>query len=263
MKILIIILLTAFSFQNLVSQKVKDEKNLVKIQLLSELQDAIPGSKFNIALYMKMRKGWHTYWRNAGDSGLPTEIEWDLPEGVKVGEIQWPVPKKINFDDLANYGYEDEVMLIVPIELSNDLQVGKELNIKAKVSWLVCKEVCISQDGEASTKIITSEYDVANSKELINEWIKKLPKKYEGDLKATRDGDKVRLAYNIPQSNYVFFPYEGGIFSNGAKQTHLSGDNWTYIDILLDNYRIEEPKRLYGLLVSGEESYQINVKIQE
>lgn len=261
MKLLFILLLTSIGGINLYSQA-QQEKDLVRIKLISEFTVVEPGQSFNIALHMKMKKGWHTYWRNAGDSGLPTEIEWDLPEGLTAGEIQWPVPHKIAFDDLANYGYEDEVLLIIPFNVSKDVKLDQELEIKAKVSWLVCKEICISEGGKSSINISTGSMKKGyqHDAEIMEVWMPQYPKKWEGKISAKRNGDKIYITVHDGGS-YQFFPYEGGIFNNGAEQKILPGDNWNQIEVLLDNFRIEEPKRMYGLLVGKDSAYEINVEI--
>ena len=70
---------------------------------------------------MKMDAGWHTYWKNPGDSGIATTIKWDLPPGVTAGEIQWPLPEKLPPAEVTTYGYENEVMLLVPLTLATNL----------------------------------------------------------------------------------------------------------------------------------------------
>ncbi len=91
---------------------------------------------------LKMDAGWHTYWRNPGESGIATTIKWDLPRGVTAGEILWPVPEKLPPAEVTTYGYEHEVMLLVPLKLAKNLAPGP-LVIKADVSWLECMEQCI------------------------------------------------------------------------------------------------------------------------
>ncbi|MDO5623858.1 MAG: protein-disulfide reductase DsbD family protein [Pseudomonadota bacterium] len=99
---------------------------------------------------------WHTYWKNPGDSGLPTELQWTLPPGVMVGDIAWPVPKKIPIGHLANYGYEGTVLLPVPLIVTPAYQPGPladAMDIKLKATWLVCRQECIPQEGEFALKL--------------------------------------------------------------------------------------------------------------
>jgi thiol:disulfide interchange protein DsbD len=101
-----------------------------------------------------MEPGWHTYWKNPGAAGMATEIKWQLPPGISAGEIQWPLPKKLPPAEVTTYGYEDEVMLVVPLTIETNFPAS-QIDLKANVSWLECKEVCIpaNQDVEAKLNI--------------------------------------------------------------------------------------------------------------
>src|SRR5512144_784274 len=90
------------------------------VRLLADVQAIQPGSRFTVGILMTMDAGWHTYWKNAGEAGLPTSIEWKLPGGITAGGIQWPLPEKhIEPGDILTYGYADENMLLVPMEASS------------------------------------------------------------------------------------------------------------------------------------------------
>jgi len=104
-------------------------------QLLLSADTAKPGDTILAGVDLKMDVGWHTYWKNPGDSGIATTIKWDLPPGVTAGEIQWPLPKKLPPAEVTTYGYKDEVMLIVPLTLASNLSAGP-IDLKANVSWL-------------------------------------------------------------------------------------------------------------------------------
>ena len=108
---------------------------------------ARPGDTVLAGVQLKMESGWHTYWKNPGAAGQATEIQWHLPPGVTAGEIQWPLPKKIPPADVVTFGYEDEVVLLVPLQLDKNLPAGP-LNLAAKISWLECKEQCIPASAE-------------------------------------------------------------------------------------------------------------------
>jgi thiol:disulfide interchange protein DsbD len=118
----------------------------VEARLVAERVSAQPGKPFTVGLQLRMAPHWHTYWKNPGDSGLPTKIQWVLPEGWKAGEIQWPYPKPLPIGPLVNYGYEDEVVLLT--ELTPPANASRPASIKARAEWLVCKDVCIPEKGE-------------------------------------------------------------------------------------------------------------------
>ena len=112
-------------------------------------QGLVPGQPVWVGLKITHQPHWHSYWKNPGDSGLPTQLEWTLPAGVSVGETAWPAPKSIAIGTLTNYGYEDTVLLPVPLTIGAAFQAGLhgDMEIKLNASWLVCRQECIPQDG--------------------------------------------------------------------------------------------------------------------
>ena len=115
-----------------------------------------PGKPVWVGLQLAHQPEWHTYWKNSGDSGLPTQLQWTLPPGVMAGDIAWPVPKKIPIGTLANYGYEGTVLLPVPLTVTPDFKpslLGGDMEVKLKASWLVCKKECIPEEGEFALKM--------------------------------------------------------------------------------------------------------------
>ena len=106
---------------------------------------ARPGETVWVGVHLKMEPGWHTYWKNPGEAGMATKIVWHLPQGVTAGDIQWPLPEKLPPAEVTTYGYENEVMLLVPLKLAGDVKPGP-LALSAKVSWLECKEQCLPGD---------------------------------------------------------------------------------------------------------------------
>jgi thiol:disulfide interchange protein DsbD len=119
----------------------------VEAELIAEKSAARPGKPVTVGLKLRMEPHWHTYWKNPGDSGLPTKIEWVLPAGWKAGPIQWPYPHPLPVGPLLNYGYEDEVVLLSELTPPADAAPGNA-PIKARAEWLVCKDICIPEKGE-------------------------------------------------------------------------------------------------------------------
>ena len=136
-------------------------------------QGAGPGQPVWVGLKITHQPHWHTYWKNPGDSGLPTTLEWTLPAGVTAGETAWPAPKSISIGTLTNYGYEDTVVLPVPLTVSPAFQAGLtgDMEIKLNASWLVCRQECIPQDGSfvlhvpvrGSVAINSADFDAARA----------------------------------------------------------------------------------------------------
>lgn len=136
----------------------------LKAELVSDHQDVRPGQRFKLALHFIPDEHWHTYWQNPGDSGLATSIDWTLPDGVEAGAIQWPAPMAISVPPLVNYGFEGPTILVSELSIPVDFK-GSQLQIKAKVDWLVCKEICIPADASfelnlpvTQTAVLATDY---------------------------------------------------------------------------------------------------------
>ena len=129
----------------------------VHAELLAHAPQGIrPGQTIWLGLQLSHQPQWHTYWKNSGDSGMPTQLEWHLPSGWMAGDIAWPTPKRIPIGPLANYGYEGTVLLPVPVTVPGSFHpkpFDREIKLGLKASWLVCKLECIPQEGQFEIKL--------------------------------------------------------------------------------------------------------------
>jgi thiol:disulfide interchange protein len=120
--------------------------------------DKITPNTVWVGLQLAHQPQWHTYWKNSGDSGLPTQLTWTLPVGVLAGDIAWPAPQKIRIGSLVNYGYEGTVLLAVPLTITPAFKpslLNSNLDIQLKAQWLICKQECIPEEGEFALSIPT------------------------------------------------------------------------------------------------------------
>ncbi|MGH6877461.1 MAG: protein-disulfide reductase DsbD family protein [Rhizomicrobium sp.] len=122
----------------------------VHVRLVPEQSRIAAGQTVTVALAQDIRPGWHTYWRNAGDAGEPTAIGWTLPPGWRAGPIAWPYPTALPVGPLMDYGYEGRAWLLVDVTAPANAKAGSNVTLRAAVSWLVCKEVCIPEDATLS-----------------------------------------------------------------------------------------------------------------
>jgi len=112
-------------------------------ELVVDVESIQPGVPFRAGVLLRLPDHWHTYWRNAGDSGMPPEITWQLPEGFAAGPILWPAPKTFDEPPVMSFGYDREVLLSCEIRPPEDSPAAATYILEAKLVWLVCREVCI------------------------------------------------------------------------------------------------------------------------
>ncbi len=136
------------------AQAVRSEH--VEAELVAERSALTPGVPVTIALRLKLAPGWHTYWQNPGDSGLPTTLAWKLPDGITAGPIQWPAPRVLHAGPLVNYGYEGEVLHLVEINPSATLATGQPTQLAARADWLVCRQTCIPEGADLTLTLPVS-----------------------------------------------------------------------------------------------------------
>ena len=125
----------------------------VTAELVAERSAVQPGQALRIGLRLQHIPHWHTYWRNPGDSGLPTTLRWTLPSGSQVSEIEWPAPTRLPIGPLVNYGYEGELLLPVVYTAPADARPGTTLTLHAQATWLVCKDVCIPENAALTLQL--------------------------------------------------------------------------------------------------------------
>ena len=235
-------------------------------------RDAVvaPGSTTYIALRQKIAPGWHTYWRNAGDAGQPTSITWTLPAGWAAGDIIWAAPRKEVTGPLTDFGYEGEVLLPVPIKVAADAKVGSVIPIKAKVTFLVCEEICIPEEAELQTSIKVGAKTSADAQwgGPVTTALDAAPK--PAGLTAAwqwQDG-RLTLAVTGPAlkgadiSEAFFFPYSGAVILHPAVQSIERGPEGLTLT-LAPSEAVKQsgpPAELAGLIAVKGAAYEITAK---
>jgi DsbC/DsbD-like thiol-disulfide interchange protein len=177
-----------------------------KVELLANVSSMKPGEPFTVGVRFTMQPHWHVYWINPGDSGMPPQVKWKLPEGFTVSELQFPVPKKFEqAGDMVGYGYDDEVLLTATVTPPKDLKQGTTVPISADVNWMVCQDVCLLGDAVLSIDLSVSESAEAAHSELFSAWLARLPQKPEAA------GATVNAAIDFPKLNvYVSVMWKDG-----------------------------------------------------
>jgi len=234
----------------------------VKAQLISEVQSIQPGQSFCAALRLQMDEHWHTYWKNPGDSGLPTKITWNLPEGFEAGNIQWPYPQRYEEAHLVSYGYEGEVFLLTGIKAPKMIKSGLKVEISASVDWLVCKDYCVSGHADLSIDIPVKDEKPKKNEQWTDHFEKtrkKLPKTFsEWKIRASATENKIFIQATPPLSfkkeleNITFFPEQEGIVNYSELQNLKKLKDGYIIEIQRSKSLTKLPAQLKGVLVSEE-----------
>lgn len=231
-----ILLIALIGFAPTVSgQSSQPERNalnneyMVQSRLVADHVTVEAGSTFYVGLHMQIEPGWHTYWRNSGDSGEPTEIIWHLPDGISAGDIIWPTPSAYPFGHLMNYGYGGEVVLPVPITIADDFS-GRFLELRADVNWLVCEEICIPESAELDLFLTVSEPGVVDNAgaALIGSGISRVPTDPGVAAGISRLSQSLLLTIADPAGgadvrNLTFFPYSDMVINHAAPQIAYIG----------------------------------------
>jgi thiol:disulfide interchange protein DsbD len=208
----------------------------VKAHLASEVSAVAPGQSFWVALDFTIRDGWHTYWRNPGDSGQATAIKWLLPAGFTAGDIVWTTPHRFEIPPLVNYGYAGHAVHLVNITVPKDLKVGAPVVLSARASWLVCSDVCIPEEAQLQLRMPvsaqTGAVDPADAA-LFASARSELPSTEPAATTARIQGGQLVVALGkewgatLPQiRSLAFFPYdEGGIEYASPQILSRKGDS--------------------------------------
>ncbi|CAN5421157.1 thioredoxin family protein [soil metagenome] len=238
----------------------------VRAELLAWAPEGVEAGKpVWLGLQLAHQPEWHTYWKNSGDSGLPTMLEWQLPAGVTAGEIAWPTPKKIPIGTLANYGYEGAVLLPVPLSIAPGFS-APQLDIKLKAAWLVCRKECIPQEGEF-TLSLPARGSTAASGALFQAAFDATPKPLVTGASQTEVSGqvlKVSLA-GLPAAlqgkTLALFPETASIIEPAAPwQQAWAGAVWT-AQLPLSGQRLESPARLPLVVALGDAAWRIDAPV--
>ena len=234
----------------------------VRAELLAHAPEgADAGKTVWLGLQLTHQPQWHTYWKNSGDSGLPTTLQWTLPPGVSAGEIAWPLPRKFPVGNLANFGYEGTVLLPVPLTISPDFKpslLNGALEIKLKASWLVCKETCIPEDGEFALNLPV-QGSTAISGAAFDATLKSQPATFPGQSRVEVQAKAIKVSVTglppaLQGKTLEFFPETPGVIENAAPWTQQwtqDGPNavWT-ATVPLSSQRSAEPTLMPLVLVA-------------
>ena len=243
----------------------------VRAELLAHAPEGVaPGKTVWLGLQLAHQPQWHTYWKNPGDSGLPTTLAWTLPAGLSAGEIDWPVPRKIPIGHLANYGYEGTVLLPVPVTVGPDFRtspLSSQVNVRLKAQWLVCKTECIPEEGEFALTLPAQGATALHGTAFEAAWAAR-PRALAatGGQEAQVEGQTLSVSLRgLParmqgQRLDLFFETGGIVETAATPQQAWRGDTWT-AQVPLSPHRGESPARLPVVVAAAGQGWRADLPV--
>ena len=233
----------------------------VAASLIGETRNVVSGQPLVLALRQQIEAGWHTYWVNPGESGLPTTVEWSLPNGFTAGPIAWPTPKRFAIGPVVDYGYTDDVLLPVTVNVPPGLQVGTAITIGAHASWLVCSDTCIPEEAELSIVLPVGAAPAPNrdAQEAFASARARIPGTNPFPSSAAVSGDTLVLRVSTGDASRLkdvsFFPSDENVIDDSAPQ-RVSTDSDGLVVVLQRETSRATPAILNGVLVFRDEAAQ-------
>jgi thiol:disulfide interchange protein len=228
----------------------------IRPQLVAESATPAPGQTVALALVMTPEPGWHGYWENPGDAGVPLSISWTLPVGASVGAFRYPTPSTLLISGLMNYVYEREYALLAPLTIPANAAPGTRLRIAGQAEWLACTdEICVPQRGPVALELTVGDGGIAPAdRARFDAWRAALPRPLGGTARFEIAGDRMRIAVPLPAGVAVreayLFPVTHGAIDYAAPQSvSRAGDA-----LIIETKATGAPAQLGGVLKLNDDT---------
>ncbi len=230
----------------------------VTLQIAAESPSAVPGQTVSLGLYFEIEDHWHLYWLNPGDAGLPPRVRWEHPEGVQIGDLQFPYPELIRYPPLASYGYEYELLLPFSVTVPETAVPGEQIELVANVSWLVCKEECIPGKGTVTFSLpVVAQAEAPNEfwSTKFNDTRFRMPIELPGWSAGVVGTDEAMIVTVVPPSPYTdpldsifFFPLTDGLVEAIGTQSITVEDSLFSLSLPRTVANLPVPDTVSGIL---------------
>jgi thiol:disulfide interchange protein len=268
-RLLLIFSLVVLLAAALPAQTVKSYADVahLHVQLVLPQSTLYPGGPNSAGLYFKLEPGWHVYWQNAGDSGEPPRINWTLAQGITASPLEFPAPKRLPLGPLMDFGYEDEVLFPFSFDVPKSSRPGPAI-LDAKVSWLVCREVCIPGKAELGMRVMlaasapssptTSSVDETLWQRGIATLPTPLPTTDTALFQPTPAGFRLGVTTGRRETGAVFFPADQNIIDNPSPQKLSPTKDGLVLELKKDANLQTNSTQLKGVLeLAGGRNYEL------
>lgn len=225
-------------------------QDLISIELIPQKNIIQPGETVRIGIQQNIAEGWHTYWKNSGDSGSAPRAKWTLPAGFKISDIQWPVPQKIAYGPLLNYGYENGVVLFQDLTIPSSIP-NAPITLTADIEILVCKEECIPQFLTQTITLNDPTQSVVDHTEFFQTHEQKLPQDTIKTAHFNQENNDFLLwvpIHDTIKDTPLFFPKDWGIVDNAASVEIITDQNNLIFRQRRGDRPLHEINTLHGLV---------------
>jgi len=187
-------------------------------------QGVAPGETVWFVLRQELEEGWHVYWRNPGDSGLPLDLAWSLPQGFIAGEPLYPTPERIPVGPFVNFGHHGAPVFLAPVTAPADAALGETALLELTATWLICEEICVPETGVFALDMPVVDAPPPNGgfADVAASFRAAAPQPFPGEaiVEAGEDGPRLTLTGGpIDRAALFFFPYQEGVVEPAAPQT--------------------------------------------
>jgi thiol:disulfide interchange protein DsbD len=259
MALILLLVMTMVAFCTRGDAQTSVEARHLKVSLVADqasvsLDAAHTAVPPHVGLLFDLEPGWHVYWTNAGDSGEPPAVKWTLPDGVTVGPLQFPAPKRLPLGPLMDFGYENQVLF--PAELHVAGKTANAVPIAADVSWLVCRQACVPGKAHLATELPVGAGGASASTPLFQKTFAAMPKVLPARSKAifTRVPNGFQLAVLTGKrvEGAQFFPADQSVIANAASQPVTPRGDGAVIALKQDENLQKTPDTLSGIVLLAD-----------
>ncbi|HEU4453359.1 MAG TPA: protein-disulfide reductase DsbD domain-containing protein, partial [Longimicrobium sp.] len=249
----------------------------VEVELRSAARAVAPGDTVPVAIRLLPNRGWHTYWRHAGDVGSAPSVAWRLPEGFTAAPLRWPTPELIASPPLASYGYEREVHLLGAVHVPRTARVGSTATLAATLTWVVCNVECVADEVDLALTLPVAAAPVADTaaaRAFAAEDARVPARLADWEFRSAVDTDAVVLRVRPPggagllaggdAARVRFFVDAAGVIDHAAPAAARVDGDELELRLARSQYASGTPARLTGVLAlagrgGGDEGFAIEV----